>query len=174
MSEQPSTIVELADTVSELMYEIVGWILLFIGLIGLLRSFTMLFDATGVPDLVGAFTVLALTFVCLSAGVFVNPRLRRWLNRRHSVSTFGRAQTVDSRVFGAEERRTETCVRCESRVSTGLLRRFREEYAVAGIPIWTLSENQNCYCRSCGLEEISPSPSGDAEPSIEEFVTEAE
>lgn len=157
MTEQPSTAVELADTASDLMYGLAGWLLIFLGVVAFLSSVSGFIQASRMSGLIVSLLILVFAFVFLSTGVLVNPRFRRRLNRRHELSKFGRVQTVDSRVFESSERRKETCVCCGSRMTEGLIRRYREEYVVAGLPVWTSSENYNYYCRYCGINELSAS-----------------
>lgn len=158
MSDEPS-IVALADSVSDLMNGVAGWILIATGSVGLLAaggSVVQLFDATApspnpaVIALLTSFSLLLVTF-----GVFVNPRFRRRLDRRHAVSQFGSVRSVDERVVRAAEHCRERCVVCESRVDEGLDRRFRSEYVFAGIPVYTVSEDHNHYCLDCATAELS-------------------
>lgn len=111
--------------------------------------------------------VLCVAFVLLASGVFVNPRLRRRVDRRHAVSRFVRVRSVDGRVFGSAEGRTVTCVDCGTRTNEGLVRRYREEYAVAGVPVYTTAENYNRYCVDCAVGEGSPPASSPPAPARE-------
>ncbi|SIR62640.1 hypothetical protein SAMN05421752_101341 [Natronorubrum thiooxidans] len=61
-----------------------------------------------------------------------------------------------------DEQCSERCVACGTRVEQGMVRRYREEYAVAGIPIYTRSVGYNHYCLECATTELrggEPSPS---------------
>ncbi|OIB55845.1 hypothetical protein [Natrialba sp. SSL1] len=159
MSDSNSAVVVLADTVSELLYGIVGWLLVGFGLFA---AITVSLNAVG-EGLAGmeallAALMLAVSFVFVALGIFVNPRFRRRLDRRHSPSMFGRVQSVDQRVIRPEENCTERCVACQSPIENGMVRRYRTEFALAGVPIYTASVGHNHYCLSCASEELQLQP----------------
>lgn len=104
------------------------------------------------PVLTPAVILISVVFVLF--GVFVNPRFRRQLDRRHSLTQFGRVQSVDERVLHATEGQTKQCVNCGSRLNEGLARRYRDEICFAGIPVFTNSENYNHYCVECAATEL--------------------
>jgi hypothetical protein len=172
MSDEPSPVVALADSVSDLMNGVAGWILVAFGTLGLLStggSVVQLFDAAAPsphPLVLVLLTLFSLCFV--AAGVFVNPRFRRRLNRRHDPSRFGSVRSVDNRVVRADENCRERCVVCGSRVDEGLDRRFRSEYVVAGVPVYTTAEDHNYYCLSCATTELlDPDSERDGEPAVD-------
>ncbi|WP_201293925.1 hypothetical protein [Natronorubrum halalkaliphilum] len=151
-----SGVVKLADAVSELLYGIVGW--LSIG-VGVLAALTVLLQLPQ-SDLTAGTALLAMlwltvAFVLVVLGVFVNPRFRRRLNRRHEPSQFGRLRSVDRRVVRPKEDCDERCVSCRSSIGKGLVRRYREEYVLAGVPVYTRSEGYNHYCLDCATDELS-------------------
>ncbi|WP_224336308.1 hypothetical protein [Haloprofundus halobius] len=154
MSDGPS-IVTLADDIAAIANGIAGWLLVGLGVFGFLAVESAVLGNSGlstnpfVVALVLAFSAAFVTF-----GVFVNPRFRRRLNRRHAVDRFGTVRTVDNRVVHADENCRERCVVCGPRVERGLFRRLRSEYVVAGVPVYTESESFNHYCRSCALSEL--------------------
>jgi hypothetical protein len=162
MSDRPANAVELADNISALLYGIAGWLTVGLGL--LMTGAALAFGvsvAAGTANVDGttgagpfALFLLLAGFVTVTLGIFVNPRFRRRLNRRHGLSRFGRVRSVDRRVVRPEERCRERCVSCRGRVEKGLLRRFREEYAVAGLPVYTRSEGYNHYCLECASREF--------------------
>lgn len=164
--------VELAETISELLYGIVGWILVGFGLwFGLMAGDTVVeavtLDGVAIGTGLLAALSLAVSLAVVAFGVFVNPRMRRRLNRRHAPSEFGRVRTVDQRVIRTDEGCTERCVACGSRIERGLVRRYREEYAIAGVPVYTRSEGHNHYCVECAtvggdVPDGSPSTADDA------------
>ena len=174
MSEEPSSVVELADTVSDLLYGVAGWILVGLGVLGLLGAGGGALRG----DVAAATALLAFSTLFVVSGVFVNPRFRRRLNRRLFPTRFGRARTVDDRVLRSEEGRSERCVECGSRMSEGLVRRYREEFVVAGVPTYTFSEGFNHYCAECATDETGTAPSADdrttgrADASSDEPLTE--
>ncbi|WP_135826993.1 zinc ribbon domain-containing protein [Halorussus ruber] len=63
-----------------------------------------------------------------------------------SPTTFGRRRTTDSTVANAPNK---PCTACSRPVGTGVRRTFAERRYVAGIPVRTFEEGENCYCRSC-------------------------
>jgi transcription elongation factor Elf1 len=175
MPNKPSS-VEFADTISDLMNGIAGWLLIGLGTAAFLSGFGGLFQYAGTADIVVPVLVLLFSFVFITSGMLVNPRFRRRLDRRHEVSRFGRVQSVDSRVLSESEYRVESCTSCDAKMREGLIRRYREEYTAAGVPIWTLSENHNFYCPSCAAEEISGPTLTDHDDDLttEQVVTEVE
>lgn len=153
--DSPSGVVALADTVSELLYGVAGWLLVLLGLAIGVTSLRLLLEAgltTG--GVLGATVLFVLAFLAVAFGVFVNPRLRRRLDRRHDPSQFGRVRSVDQRVVRPEERCHERCVACGSSVDAGAVRRYREEFALAGVPIYTSSVGYNHYCLECATAEF--------------------
>lgn len=174
MAGTPSS-VDLADTVSDLLYGVAGWLLVGLGLVAFAAGLGGLVQQAGTPEMVVPLLVLAFGFVFVVAGVFVNPRFRRRLDRRHAPTRFGRVESVDSRVMRAAENRRETCVGCGDRVEEGLLRRYRSEYALAGVPVWTRSEAENVYCSRCAVAERTGTRLPDRDPTPDEkLVTETE
>ncbi|WP_436344619.1 hypothetical protein [Natronorubrum sp. FCH18a] len=158
MSGTQSDAVELADRVSALLYGIAGWLLVGFGLLfGLAGTGNLVAGATrGVAagHVVLVALWLAVSFVLVALGIFVNPGMRSRLNRRHAPSTFGRVRSVDRRVVRPDEDCDERCIACDSRVERGLVRRYREEYALAGLPIYTRSAAYNYYCLECATSEL--------------------
>jgi hypothetical protein len=88
--------------------------------------------------------------------------MRRRLNRRHGLSRFGRVRTVDHRVIRSDERCPKRCVDCRDRINGGLVGRYREEYAVAGLPVYTRSEGHNYYCLECASADVLGEDPADA------------
>jgi hypothetical protein len=58
----------------------------------------------------------------------------------------------------------------------GLVRRYGQEYVIAGIPLWTVSENHTVYCPHCALAELSgpATVSADGHDTAERVVAEVE
>ena len=136
------------------MYGIAGWLLIGLGVLALLSGAGGVIQTAGTAEMVVPLLLLGFAFVFVSLGVFVNPRFRHRLNHRCGVSRFGRHKTVDSRVLSATENRRESCVSCDSSLTEGLVRRYRNEFVLAGIPVWTRSENRNFYCPDCAVENV--------------------
>jgi len=145
---------KLANMVSKLLYGIAGWMAVGLGVLGLLVSFLRILGGSAPINPVLSATVILISVAFVLLGLFVNPRFRRHLNRRRSLTRFGRIQSVDERTLHSVEEQTRHCVSCGSRLSEGLIRRYREEVYIAGIPAFTHSEDYNYYCVECAASEI--------------------
>lgn len=124
MSNSPVGVVELADRISALLYGIAGWLTVGFGLLmtgaALTFGYSVAAGTARVDAVVGAglfalFLLLA-GLVTVALGLFVNPRFRRRLDRRHGLSRFGRVRSVDRRVVRPEEGCLERCVDCGDRI----------------------------------------------------------
>ncbi len=170
MSDEPAGTVALADTVSDLMYGIAGWMLVGLGVLGIVSVVgTAMGDPTN-SDVIAIPILLLFSLLSITFGVFVNPPFRRRLNRRQTITRFGRVRSVDRRVLHAVEGRSEPCVECSTRMTEGMIRRYREEFVVAGVPVYTLSEGKNHYCPDCALSDSAHNAdqqSRAAEPATE-------
>lgn len=142
----------LATVVSELLYAVAGWMLVGLGVLGIVVQIGYAIEGLADPVLTPAVVLISAALVLF--GVFVNPRFRRRLDRRHSLTRFGRVRSVDERVLHASEGWTERCVSCGSRLNQGLVRRYREEICLAGIPVVTTSVEHNHYCVDCATTEF--------------------
>jgi len=154
MSDKPSGI-RLADTVSKRMYGVAGWLLIGLGGLAFLIGAGGLVQTVRTAEMGVPLLVVGFAFVFISVGIFVNPRFRRRFDRRHESTRFGRNRTVDGRVLSAAENQRESCVSCGSILTEGLVRRYPEEFVIAGIPVWTTSENRNFYCPDCAGKQTS-------------------
>ncbi|WP_083252474.1 hypothetical protein [Haladaptatus sp. W1] len=141
----------VADSVSAMLYEIAGWLMVGFGSFSALGAIAALLEH---GDAVPAVILTVVAFLFLTFGVAVNPSLRRKIARRRGLSGFGRVSSVDDGVIHPDEDCRERCVACDSRVNAGVERRFREEFVVAGLPVTTLTEGYNHYCLDCASEEI--------------------
>lgn len=106
--------------------------------------------------LVGSLLSLAAT----TAGLYVNPRFRPRFERRRSLRTFGRGRTVDHRVVYPDAAESGSCIECGERFDEGMITRYREEQYVFGLPVRTLSDGHNTYCRDCALREQTEGTTG--------------
>lgn len=156
MTDSPpdSDVVALADAVSRLLYGVAGWLSIVVGFMAAGAVVFALADGLTLANALIATIMLAVAVLFVGLGAYVSPRFRRRLDRRRSPSTFGRVHSVDRRVIRPDEDCDERCVSCESRIEKGLVRRFREEYAVAGVPVYTSSEGYNHYCLECASGEL--------------------
>ena len=154
MPTKPSKSNRFANTASRLLYGIAGWIAVGLGVLGLLVTFLQILGGSAPinPVLSTMVTLISVAFVLF--GLFVNPRFRRRLDRRRSLTRFGRIQSVDERALHSEEGQTAHCVSCGSQLNEGLIRRYREEVFIAGIPAFTRSEDYNYYCAECAESEF--------------------
>jgi len=99
----------------------------------------------------------AFGLVTLAGGAYVFPPLRRRLARRHAVTKTGTVRTTDEAIVDAPE---TPCVVCGRPVDRGIRRAFREEIALAGVPIATTRDGENHYCDSCAMVDPGLDTSG--------------
>ncbi|AEH37357.1 zinc ribbon domain-containing protein [Halopiger xanaduensis] len=95
--------------------------------------------------------LLALAFGFAAMGASVLPSVRSRLERRHSVTTNGRARSVDERFVVAYDR---PCSVCAEPVGRGIERIYRSEFCLLGVPL-TGSTGRNYYCQRCANAERS-------------------
>lgn len=141
----------LAETVSDVLYAAAGW--LSVGL-GLAAAVAVVLHAVRGVEALPLVVISVVSLLFLVFGVMVNPYLRDRLARRRGLARFGRAATVDRRVVRPAENHGERCVRCDRPVETGVVRRYREEFLFAGVPVATASEGRNSYCADCATDEM--------------------
>jgi hypothetical protein len=100
-----------------------------------------------------------LSLAFLLAGLVSVPLGTQFAPGFESPTTFGRRRTTDSTVANAPNK---PCTACSRPVGTGVRRTFAERRYVAGIPVRTFEEGENCYCRPCAngdpFEEPVESP----------------
>lgn len=152
---------------------LIGSLLLLIS-VGTITS--SLFDPVG----------LVLGFLMLSGSAWAFPPTRRRLKNRHPVTRFGSVRSTDEETITNPER---PCVVCGSPIETGVKRSYQEEYALAGIPLFTTETGENNYCQGCisgemdhtgntGVTSMNASgPTGDKgmeESNIDEGTLETE
>ncbi len=138
-----------------MLYAVCGWLLIAVGLLATVTGIANLADAGLVASsLLPSLFVFGFAFLLIVFGVFVNPRFRRRLERRHGLAQFGRVRSVDQRTVKPAENCREQCVSCQRRLEKGLVRRYREEFAIAGVPLYTHSEGYNHYCLECASSEL--------------------
>ncbi len=175
MPSKPSSI-EVADAVSELMKGVAGWLLIGLGVAGFLSGTGGIVQQAGTADIIAPIIIVGFAILFIISGVLVNPRFRRRLDRRYRPSRFGRVKTVEDRIQSATDGRQRPCVVCGSSSKEGLVRRYRQKYVVAGVALWTLSENHNFYCPDCALSELSEYSTGsiDERDTAKHTITETE
>ncbi|MFP8953573.1 hypothetical protein ACLI4Z_11445 [Natrialbaceae archaeon A-arb3/5] len=158
MSDETPDAVEFADDLSALLYGIAGWLSIGFGLLAAIAAAAALLGGEAAA-VIGILFLVSFAFVAL--GAFVTPRFRRRVDRRHALSRFGRIRSVDRRTIRPDEETSEQCVSCRSEIDQGMVSRYREEYAIAGVPVYTASEGYNHYCLECASAEVLAGESDD-------------
>lgn len=119
---------------------------------GLLLTIGLGIAAVGVGQGAILGSLFGLGFAAV--GLALVPPVERRLGRRHAPPTFGRVRTVDHRITRSTERTDAPCVVCGDEFERGVVRRRRDETAVAGLPVWTHSMRYNHYCADCARAEL--------------------
>ena len=151
MSKPPSLASYLASAAAAL-----GWLAAAVALFLL----PAIMAALGRPSawwlLVTAFGLIAL------GGAYT---LRR-VDPVYGLGDFGATERVDVRTFDGD---LETCSRCETSTRRGLYRRYRRQWVVAGVPLYTMAWGRNAYCPDC----VDPDTLGPIGDPNTEATTEA-
>jgi hypothetical protein len=153
VTEEPPG-VALADRVAALMYGLAGWLLIGLGTLAALSGAGGIVGAGGPREALVPLVALGIGLAVALAGAVVNPRTRRRLARRREPTRFGRDRTVETGTFAATDGRPPPCVACGTPATEGMVRRYREEVLVAGVPVWTTTADENRYCPACGRAEL--------------------
>ncbi len=90
------------------------------------------------PSVLGAAALLV--------SLVVWPPTRRRIDERHPPTAFGPTTSLEERYVTDTDR---PCTVCRHRVDRGVVRDYRQEYAVAGLPLYTIETGENYYCESC-------------------------
>jgi hypothetical protein len=142
---EPSS--ELARFTARVFKEVGGWGLIIVGLL------------VGASAPTASGTIVAVIFGLVAAllmvlyGAVVAPSVRKRVDHRHSLGSFGRSPVVERRTIRPGENRHERCVVCDSNIEAGLVRRYREDITVAGVPLLFGSNSHNHYCLDCARAE---------------------
>jgi predicted nucleic acid-binding Zn ribbon protein len=96
--------------------------------------------------------IMLLGGVFLVAALWMMPATRRRLANRHPPTTFGRTRSTEETTRVDPD---SPCVVCSAAVEEGVERSYREEYVVAGVPLFTTDAGENQYCRSCASGGVS-------------------
>jgi hypothetical protein len=162
MTDEPSTAVAFADRIADLLSAAAGWILIALGGFAVASVVLRVVSPSTPNDPVASAFVLAFGLVFLVCGTVLEPSIRRRLARRHERTAFGRARRVDHRVVRGDRSGRDvgpdiptgtSCADCGRSIEAGLDTRFREEYVVAGVPLYTVEEGHNYYCAECAVED---------------------
>jgi predicted nucleic acid-binding Zn ribbon protein len=88
----------------------------------------------------------ALGVPLLLGGAYLFPPTRHRIEDRHPVTRFGTVRSTDETVVRFPDK---PCVACGRPIEVGIKRTYREEKAIAGIPVMTVQDGENHYCESC-------------------------
>lgn len=141
----------IADRISRLMYEIGGWLSIGFGLAGVVA---MLAQAGTTGAAFSAAMGLFFAFFLL-LGIAVTPSVRGRLADRHAITRFGRVPVVERRAVGPDDRCDRDCVVCGAEIDRGVVRRYRRDTVVAGVPLRRGAHGYNAYCLGCRRPEVT-------------------
>ncbi|MWG36891.1 zinc ribbon domain-containing protein [Halomarina oriensis] len=132
-------------------------------------AFSLLMAAVMLSSLQLPLVILGAFFFL--AALWMIPATRRRWRDRHPPTTFGHTRSID------ETTRFDTdnpCVVCSGSVEEGIERAYREEYVLAGIPLFTTASGANHYCRSCASGDSSGLAVDDSDDVTTETAVETE
>jgi hypothetical protein len=157
-----SPLVTFADTLSAVMYAVGSLLAVGLGVVAGGAGIAAALAGDTVPGV--ALLGFGVAFTLLGAAATAEGRRR--LARRRDPTAFGRRPTVASYVRRPEHADPEGCTRCGASTDEGLLRRYREETLLAGVPIYTHETGENVYCLDCATAEfVGPTGAGSADPT---------
>ncbi|UPV99682.1 zinc ribbon domain-containing protein [Halorussus gelatinilyticus] len=113
---------------------------------GLTLGFCLALVATLLLWVTSSLVPTVIAGACLLAALASIPLSTQLAPGFESPTTFGRRRTTDERVV---DEPTRPCSACARPVGTGVRRTFAEKRYLAGIPVETLHEGENTYCRAC-------------------------
>jgi hypothetical protein len=116
-----------------------------------------------VPSLFG------LAFVLV--GLYIASPVRQRIRDRHAPTAFGSTETVDERYVENTDR---PCTVCGSRVLDGIVREYKQEFVVAGLPLYTSESGENYYCQDCQHLETAQDSEVDDQIETEFDIDETE
>jgi predicted nucleic acid-binding Zn ribbon protein len=130
---------EKSDDGSSVVSYVIGSILLLIG-VGTIVS--------------APLSIVAVIFglLMLSGAAWAFPPTRQRLKNRHPVTEFGPVRSTDAETVSDPGR---PCVICGSAIESGIKRSYREEYVIAGIPLFTTETGENHYCEECNTGDMN-------------------
>lgn len=140
-----------ADVAARALREVSGWMLIVLGVWGMAANIAYFLES-GSVRLVMLGIGIPLLFVL--SGAALAPSVRKRIDNSHPLSAFGRTPVVEHRAIHPEEDCHKRCVICNGSVDAGMVRRYREDIAVAGIPLVFGSNGYNHYCLDCAREEM--------------------
>jgi hypothetical protein len=94
---------------------------------------------------------LIIGFLMLAGSAHAFPPTKRRLKNRHPVTRFGPVRSTDEEIISDPNR---PCTICGSPIETGVRRSYREEYTVAGVPLFTTETGENHYCQECNSGDM--------------------
>lgn len=83
-------------------------------------------------------------------GAVLLPPTRERLDKEFPVTTVGRVRSVDETAITNAD---EPCSACYGPIDDGVVRSYSEQFVLFGVPLYTVDEGQNRYCRACANGE---------------------
>jgi hypothetical protein len=145
---EPSS--DLAAFTSRAFREAGGWGLIAVGILTGTTTLSRAPTSTVVEVVIG----LVISVLLVLAGATIAPSVRKRVDHRHSLGSFGWDPVVERRVIRPGERCHERCIVCDSTIESGLVRRYRKDITFAGIPLAFGSNSYNHYCLECARAEM--------------------
>jgi hypothetical protein len=120
------------------------------GVVSSLFALFVLLAAWGGAEMIFGVVFLLLGLLSLSFAPQFVPGFK-------SPTTFGRVRSTDEKTVFEP---ATPCSVCAEPVENGVKRRYHERKYVAGIPVKTLNEGDNHYCRSCARGDFAAGAAG--------------
>lgn len=90
-----------------------------------------------------------LTYLII--GLVLLPQVRRQFSRDHSITTLGYVSSVEETIVREQ---SVPCGACQSSVGEGVRRVYNRQFVLFGVPLFTLEEGENTYCKPCANGEV--------------------
>jgi RNA polymerase subunit RPABC4/transcription elongation factor Spt4 len=97
----------------------------------------------------------------IAIGALLLPPTRERLDKEYPVTSFGRVRSVDETTITNAD---DPCSACYGPIDDGVIRSYSEQFVSFGVPLYTVEEGRNQYCRACANGEPAVA-TGD--PSVE-------
>ena len=94
-------------------------------------------------------------------GAVLLPPTRERLDKEFPVTTVGRVRSVDETTIANAD---EPCSACYGPINDGVVRSYAEQFVLFGVPLYTVEEGRNQYCRACANGEPAVAT---GEPDVE-------
>lgn len=86
----------------------------------------------------------------IAVGAVLLPPTRERLDKEFPVTTVGRVRSVDETAIANAD---EPCSACYGPIDDGVVRSYSEQFVLFGVPLYTVDEGRNQYCRACANGE---------------------